>query len=97
MSRGEDLADTARAISAMCDAVVIRTVAHADIQTFAKHARCPVINALSDREHPCQIMADILSYEELRGDLRGRKIAWVGDCNNVFNSWAAAAQILAAN
>ncbi len=93
IKRGESLADTARAISAICDAVAIRTQDHDDIMTFANHASCPVINALSNKEHPCQVIADILTYEELRGNLRGRKIAWLGDFNNVMASWTAAARL----
>ena len=89
--RGESIADTARAISSMCDAIMIRAHQHDNLLEFAKYSACPVINGLSARSHPCQVLADVLTFQELRGDLGGRKIAWVGDCNNVFFSWAQAA------
>ena len=94
MSRGESPADAARAVSAMCHAVVIRTGAHSDLTDFAAAARCPVINGLTNRSHPCQTLADLQTFAELRGDIRGKKIAWVGDANNVFFSWAQAAEML---
>ena len=94
--RGESIADTARAISSMCDAVMIRAHRHDNLLEFAKYSACPVINGLSARSHPCQVLADVLTFQELRGDLGGRKIAWVGDCNNVFFSWAQAAAMFGA-
>ena len=94
MSRGESPADAARAVSAMCDAVVIRTGAHSDLAEFAARAKCPVVNGLTDRSHPCQVLADLQTFAELRGEIRGKKIAWVGDANNVFFSWAQAANML---
>ncbi|MGU9951960.1 MAG: ornithine carbamoyltransferase [Gammaproteobacteria bacterium WSBS_2016_MAG_OTU1] len=96
LSRGESLADTARAISPMSDAVMIRARSHETLLEFAANANCPLINGLSDRSHPCQVLADVLTFQELRGDLRGRKIAWIGDCNNVLFSWAQAAKMLGA-
>ena len=94
MSRGESPADAARAVSAMCDAVVIRAGAHSDVEEFARHSQCPVVNGLTNRSHPCQILADLQTFAELRGEIRGKKIAWVGDANNVFFSWAQAAKML---
>ena len=94
LSRGESPADAARAVSGMCDAVVIRAGAHADAAEFARHSRCPVINGLTDRSHPCQVLADLQTFAELRGEIRGKKIAWIGDANNVFFSWAQAAAAL---
>ena len=94
MARGESPADAARAVSSMCDAVVIRTGPHSDLAEFARHAKCPVINGLTNRSHPCQVLADLQTFAELRGDIRGKKIAWVGDANNVFFSWAQAADML---
>ena len=95
-ARGESLADTARAISPMSDAVMIRARRHDSLLEFAAAAACPVVNGLSDRSHPCQTLADAMTFMELRGDLRGRKIAWIGDCNNVFFSWRQAAQMFGA-
>ena len=96
LSRGESIADTARAISGMCDAVMIRARRHQTILDFAAHSVCPVINGLSDRSHPCQVLADVMTFQELRGSLSGRKIAWIGDCNNVLFSWAQAAAMFGA-
>ena len=97
LSRGESPADAARAVSAMCDAVAIRTDRHSDIAEFAAAAACPVINALTARSHPCQVLADLMTFAETRGDIAGKKIAWVGDANNVFFSWAQAAEALGFN
>lgn len=93
MSRQESVADTARAISGVCDAVMIRAVCHSTIAGFARYSRCPVINGLSDISHPCQVLADVLTCREMKGGVEGLHIAWVGDCNNVFYSWAQAAVI----
>lgn len=92
MARGESVADTARALSGYADAVVIRALRHETIVEFAAFARCPVINGLSDVSHPCQVLADLLTFFELRGEIAGRRVCWVGDCNNVFFSWAQAAR-----
>ena len=96
LARGESIADTARAISSMCDAVVIRACKHQTIAEFANHSNCPVINGLSDQSHPCQVLADILTYQELRGELKGKIIAWCGDFNNVLFSWIQAASMFQA-
>src|SRR5208282_488790 len=81
LGRGETLADTARVLSRYVDAIVIRTLSHADMEELARHASVPVINGLTKRSHPCQVMADILTFEEHRGPIHGRKIAWSGDYN----------------
>ncbi len=86
LGRGETVADTARVISRYVHGAIMRTYKHETITEFAKYASIPVINALSDKEHPCQIMADSLTLKEKFGDLNGLKIAWIGDGNNVCNS-----------
>ena len=91
LGRGETIADTARALSRYVDAVMLRTKSHATLTEFAAHATVPVINGLSDKSHPCQIMADLLTVEERLGQLTDITVAWVGDCNNVFASWLHAA------
>jgi ornithine carbamoyltransferase len=87
LGRGETIADTARVLSRYVDAIMIRILDHGDMLEMAKHATVPVINGLTKRSHPCQVMADILTFEEHRGSIRGRKIAWSGDFNNVLSSW----------
>lgn len=82
----ESVADTARVMSKFVDALTIRTFAHEDIEEFAKWASVPVINALTDKSHPCQIMADILTIKEYFGDVKGKKLAYIGDGNNVLHS-----------
>lgn len=91
MGRDEPLSDTARVISRMCDAVMIRNDSQADQETFASHSRVPVINGLSDLHHPCQMLADLQCWFEHRGDPAGKIAAWVGDGNNVCHSWIEAA------
>ena len=91
LARGESLEDTARVLSRYVDAVMIRTDGHGKLLAFAEHATVPVINGLTDRSHPCQIMADVMTYEEHKGPIAGAKIAWVGDANNVATSWIHAA------
>lgn len=93
MSRNESIADTARAVSGVCDAVMMRTAAHQTQVEFAAHSFCPVINGLSDAAHPCQVLADVLTCAEMKGGVEGLRVAWVGDCNNVFNSWVEAAKV----
>ena len=93
MARQESVADTARAVSGVCDAVMIRAARHSMLDEFAAFSFCPVINGLSDLSHPCQVLADILTCQERKGGVEGLRIAWIGDCNNVFNSWAEAATI----
>ena len=92
LGRGETLADTARVLSRYVDAIMIRILDHSDLDELARYATVPVINGLTKRSHPCQVMADILTFEEHRGPIRGRKIAWSGDYNNVLSSWIDAAQ-----
>ncbi len=94
LGRGETIEDTARVLSRMVDAVMIRANSHADVERFAQVATVPVINGLTDKSHPCQIMADILTIEEHRGPIAGKTIAWVGDGNNVCSSFIHAAPLL---
>lgn len=93
LGRGETVADTARVMSRYVDMVMIRCFEHATLDEFAKYGTIPVINGLSNYSHPCQIMADIMTYGEHRGSITGKNIAWVGDCNNVLTSWIEAASI----
>ncbi len=94
LGRGEPIADTARVLSRMVDAVMIRNDSQAAQAEFAAHSQVPVINGLSEQAHPCQILADLLTFEEHRGPIAGHKVAWVGDANNVCLSWARAASLL---
>lgn len=91
LGRGESIEDTARVLSRMVDAVMIRANRHEDVERFAQHATIPVINGLTDKSHPCQILADILTFEEHRGPITSKTIAWVGDGNNVCASFIHAA------
>jgi ornithine carbamoyltransferase len=91
LGRGETIADTARVLSRYVDAIMIRTNKPEKLEELAEHATIPVINGLTDRTHPCQIMADVMTFEEHRGPIRGRTVAWVGDGNNVAASWIHAA------
>lgn len=93
LSREETLADTAKVMSRYVDAIMIRILSHADLLELAEAATVPVINGLTRRAHPCQIMADLMTFEEHRGDIRGAKVAWVGDSNNVLHSWVNAAEL----
>ncbi|WP_350336124.1 ornithine carbamoyltransferase [Coralliovum pocilloporae] len=92
LGRGETIADTAKVLSRYVDAIMIRTLSHTDVQELSEHATVPVINGLTRFSHPCQIMADLMTYEEHKGDIEGRKVAWVGDTNNVLVSWMHAAE-----
>jgi ornithine carbamoyltransferase len=92
LGRGETIADTARVLSRYVDAIMIRMLDHDSVVSLAEHASVPVINGLTKLSHPCQIMADILTYEEHRGPIAGRIVAWSGDANNVLTSWVHAAQ-----
>ena len=83
LGRGEPITDSAIVISSMVDAVMLRLSSHEDIVEFSKHSSKPVINALSDESHPCQILADLMTYQEERGAIQGKKIAWIGDGCNV--------------
>ncbi len=94
LNRGEPIADTARVMSRMVDAVVIRTDAHKLVQEFAQFSEVPVINGLTDDFHPCQLLADIQTYQEHRGSIKGARVGWVGDGNNVCQSWINAADML---
>src|SRR5271169_1814835 len=87
LGRGETIADTARVLSRYVDAIVIRILSHDDMQEMAANATVPVINGLTKQSHPCQVLADLMTFEEKRGPIRGRKIAWSGDYNNVLSSW----------
>ena len=91
LGRGETLADTARVLSRYVDAIMVRILDPRDLEELAAFATVPVINGLTKQSHPCQVMADILTFEEHRGPIRGRKIAWSGDYNNVLSSWIDAA------
>ena len=91
LGRGEPIADTAKVLSRYADALMVRANAHQTLVDLAEHASIPVINGLTDLSHPCQIIADILTFEETRGAIAGRTVAWVGDGNNVASSWMHAA------
>jgi ornithine carbamoyltransferase len=92
LGRGETIADTARVLSRYVDAIMIRTDHHTKLLELADAATVPVINGLTDRSHPCQIMADVMTFEAHRGPIRDRTLAWTGDGNNVATSWIHAAQ-----
>lgn len=94
MGRGEPVSDTARVISSMVDIVMIRTFAHADVELFAQHSSVPVINALTDDYHPCQLLADMQTWMEHRGDVQGKTVCWLGDGNNMCQSYINAAKLL---
>ena len=91
LGRGETVADTARVLSRYVDAIMLRTDCVSKLNELVEHGSVPVINGLTDRSHPCQIMADIMTFEEHRGPIKGRVVAWSGDGNNVANSWIHAA------
>lgn len=97
LGRGETIADTARVLSRMCDAIMLRTDDHAKIEEMALHATVPVINGLTDRSHPCQIVADLLTMIEHRKALPGLEVAWMGDGNNVLHSILEAAGLMKFN
>ena len=92
LGRGETIADTARVLSRYVDAIMIRILSQEDLDELARHATVPVINGLTKATHPCQVMADVMTFEEHRGPIAGRTIAWTGDSNNVLASWIHAAQ-----
>ena len=87
LGRGEPIRDTARVLSRMVDAIMIRTFAQDDVEELAKFATVPVINGLTDLRHPCQILADLLTVQETFGSVQDRVVAWIGDGNNMANSW----------
>src|SRR5207244_3071805 len=93
LGRGEPVEDAAQVISRMSDIVMIRTFEQEIIERFAGHSRVPVINGLTNEYHPCQILADIYTYIEQRGSIQGKTVAWIGDSNNVCNTWLQAAAI----
>jgi len=92
LGRGEPVEDSARVISSMVDAVMIRTFEHSKVETFAKYSSVPVINALTDDYHPCQLLADMQTYVEHRGSIKGKTVTWVGDGNNMCHSYINAAE-----
>ena len=94
LGRGETIEDSARVLSQMVDVIMIRTSAHRNLELLAEYATVPVINGLTDLCHPCQLLADMLTYFERRGDIEGRSVAWVGDGNNVCYSYINAASLL---
>ncbi|MBI2311985.1 MAG: ornithine carbamoyltransferase [Betaproteobacteria bacterium] len=93
LGRGEPVEDAAEVISRMCDIVMIRSFEQDIVERFAAHSRVPVINGLTNEYHPCQILADIYTFIEHRGDVAGRTVAWIGDSNNVCNTWLQAAEV----
>ncbi|HEY4821465.1 MAG TPA: ornithine carbamoyltransferase, partial [Xanthobacteraceae bacterium] len=92
LGRGETIADTARVLSRYVDIIMIRTLDHDTLTELARYATVPVINGLTRRSHPCQVLADVLTFEEHRGPIRGKTVAWTGDANNVLASWMHAAE-----
>ncbi len=94
LGRGEPVADTARVLSRMCDIIMVRTFEHEKVETLAAHSLVPVINGLTDRFHPCQLLADIMTFVEHRGAMAGRRVAWIGDGNNMCNSYIEAAMLM---
>jgi len=94
LGRGEPVEDAAQVISRMCDLVMIRTFEQTIVERFAANSRVPVINGLTNEYHPCQILADIFTFIEHRSSIRGKTVAWIGDSNNVCNTWLQAAEVL---
>ena len=94
LGRGEPVEDAAEVISRMVDVVMIRTFEQSIIERFAAHSRVPVINGLTNEYHPCQILADLFTFIERRGDIKGKTVAWIGDSNNMCNTWLQAAEVL---
>jgi len=94
LGRGEPVPDTARVLSRMVDAIMVRTFKQETVESLAEHASVPVINGLSDSFHPCQLLADLQTYFEHRGDIQSKKVCWVGDGNNMCNSYINAAKLL---
>ncbi|MBE8182697.1 MAG: ornithine carbamoyltransferase [Candidatus Portiera sp.] len=97
MTRGESIRDTARIISSMADGMMIRNNSHTNMQEFANNSQVPIINGLSSDFHPCQLLADLTTYYELRGSIAGKKVVWCGDGNNMCNSYIEAASIMGFN
>jgi ornithine carbamoyltransferase len=93
LGRGEPIEDSARVLSSMVDIIMIRTYEHEKIERFTAHSQVPVINALTDQYHPCQLLADMQTYFEHRGDISGKTVAWIGDGNNMCHSYMNAAKL----
>jgi ornithine carbamoyltransferase len=93
LGRGESVEDAGQVVSRMCDVIMVRTFEHDIIERFARNSRVPVINGLTDEYHPCQILADVYTFIEARGPIQGRTVAWIGDSNNVCNTWLQAAAV----
>ncbi|MGH7673868.1 MAG: ornithine carbamoyltransferase [Gemmatimonadales bacterium] len=94
LGRGEPIADTARVLSRYVNGIMIRTFDHGEVEDLARHATIPVINGLTDLSHPCQVLADLLTVQEALGSWEGKRVAWVGDGNNMANSWLEAAEVI---
>jgi ornithine carbamoyltransferase len=94
LGRGEPIRDTARVLSRYLDILMIRTFEHAEVEELARYATVPVINGLTDLHHPCQILADVFTVREHLGGIEGKRVAWIGDGNNMANSWLDAAALL---
>jgi ornithine carbamoyltransferase len=94
LGRGEPLEDSARVLSRMVDGIMLRTNSHKTVEIFAEFSRVPVINGLTDRFHPCQLLADLQTYVEHRGDIQGKRVAWIGDGNNMCQTYIHAAALL---
>ena len=93
LGRGEPVEDAAQVISRMCDVIMVRTFEQEILERFARHSRVPVINGLTNDYHPCQILADVYTFIEQRGAIKGKTVAWIGDSNNVCNTWIQAAEL----
>ena len=93
LGRGEPVEDAGQVMSRMCDIIMIRTFEQSMIERFAAYSRVPVINGLTNQQHPCQVFADVFTYIEHRGSIAGKKIAWIGDANNMLYSWLQAAKV----
>jgi len=94
LGRGEPVEDSAKVLSRMVDVIMLRTISHRTVEIFAEHSKVPVINGLSDRFHPCQVLADMQTFFEHRGDIEGKTVAWIGDGNNMCQTYVHAAQQL---
>jgi ornithine carbamoyltransferase len=94
LGRGEPLQDSAKVISSMVDCIMLRTDKHETVTTFAQHSSVPVINGLTDQQHPCQLLADMQTYFEYRGEIKGKTVTWIGDGNNMCHSYIHAAMLL---
>ncbi len=97
LGRGEPVEDSARVLSRMVDCIMVRTFDHEQLELFSRYSKVPVINALTDSYHPCQLLADMQTYQECRGDIKGKTVAWIGDGNNMCHSYINAAKLLGFN